>query len=116
MIKGQKENIVLQQCLIYLNCRGIFAFRNNTGALKIGKRFVRFGYPGSSDIIGILPDGRFLAVECKRENGGILSGKQVEFLSRIKENGGVALVVHSLNDLEKNINSLLTYTNTEYII
>jgi hypothetical protein len=110
MTKGQLESEVLKQCLDYLQMRGIFAFRNNTGALKIGKRLVRFGMPGSSDILGILPNGQFLAVECKREKGGILSDKQVEFLNRIKVNGGVAVVVHSVNDLEKIITSYFTDT------
>ena len=109
MTKGQEESEVLKQCLEYLKMRNIFAWRNNSGAVKNGK--LRFGMPGSSDILGILPNGQFLAIECKREKGGILSDKQVEFLSRIKENGGAALVVHSLNDLEKNIKPFLTYTN-----
>ena len=108
MTKGQEESEVLKQCLEYLKMRNIFAWRNNSGAVKNGK--LRYGMPGSSDILGILPNGQFLAIECKREKGGILSDKQVEFLSRIKENGGVALVVHSLNDLEKNIKPFLTYT------
>lgn len=110
MNKGQSESVVLKQCLEFLQLRGIFAFRNNTGALKEGRRFIRFGYPGSSDILGILPNGQFLAVECKREKGGILSDKQVEFLNRIKENGGVAVVVHSVQDLEKILNSYFTDT------
>lgn len=108
MRKGQAESEVLKQCLEYLRMRGIFAFRNNSGAVKMGKNFVRFGLPGSSDILGILPNGQFLAVECKKENGGKLSDKQVEFLSRIKQNGGVAVCVHSVNELEKIITSTFT--------
>ena len=107
---GLKENAVLSQCLSYLQIRGIFAWRNNTGALKIGKRFIRFGKPGSSDILGILPNGQFLAVECKREKGGILSDIQVEFLNRIKANGGIAVVVHSVDELGKIIDSIFTST------
>ena len=106
----KKENVVLSQCLSYLQIRGIFAWRNNSGALKIGRRFIRFGLPGSSDILGILPNGQFLAVECKREKGGKLSDKQVEFLSRIKQNGGVAVCIHSVNELEKIITSTFTST------
>ena len=108
--KGLPESEVLKECLEYLRMRGIFAFRNNSGAVKMGKSFVRFGMPGSSDILGILPNGQFLAVECKKENGGILSDKQVEFLNRIKENGGVAVVVHSVSELEKIITSTFTST------
>ena len=105
--KGQLESIVLKQCLEYLQIRGIFVFRNNTGALKAGRRFIRFGFPGSSDILGILPDGRFLAIECKREKGGRLSEAQKDFISRINDNGGVAMCVHSLEELQENMRKIL---------
>ena len=106
-MEGQKENIVLSQCLKYLEVLQIYHWRNNTGALKIGRRFIRFGFPGSSDILGILPDGRFLAIECKREKGGRLSEAQKDFISRIKSNGGVAMCVHSLDELQENMRKIL---------
>jgi hypothetical protein len=106
-MEGQKENIVLSQCLKYLEVLQIYHWRNNTGALKIGRRFIRFGFPGSSDILGILPDGRFLAIECKREKGGRLSEAQKDFISRINANGGVAMCVHSLDELQENMRKIL---------
>lgn len=99
MTKGLKENAVLEQCLAYLKAKGLYVWRNNTGALKVGRRFVRFGYVGSSDILGITKDGRFLAVECKREKGGVLSDAQKEFIGEINRNGGVAVCVHSVMEL-----------------
>ena len=98
-MKGAKENSVLSSCLEYLQLKQIFCWRNNTGAVKIGRSFIRYGFVGSSDIIGILPDGRFLAVECKRENGGVLSEQQKIFLKKIQENKGIACVVHSVKEL-----------------
>ena len=41
--------------------------RQNTGAYKDGQRFIRYGWPGCSDSLGMLKDGRFLAVEVKAE-------------------------------------------------
>ncbi len=102
---SQKENVVLSQCLEYLKLVGVFAWRNNTGACKIGKRYITFGYVGSSDILGILPNGQFLAVECKREKGGRLSDKQKEFLNRINENRGFAICVNSLCDLQSKLHA-----------
>jgi len=96
-----RERDVLKDCLEYLNLKGVFAWRNNTGAVKVKSRFIKFGYKGSSDIIGILPNGRFLAIECKRENGGVLSQEQKEFLQTILKNKGLALVVHSVEELQK---------------
>ena len=100
MAKGKVESDVLKDCLGYLNLCGIYCWRNNTGAVRVGKRFVRFGKKGSSDILGIMPDGKFLAVECKRENGGILSDDQKEFLQSITDNGGIAIVVNSVESLK----------------
>lgn len=96
---GQKENIVLSQCLKYLELIGVYCWRNNTGAYKMKGYYVRFGKVGSGDILGILPDGRFLSVECKRESGGVVSPEQKEFMHNIKKNGGLALIVNSLDSL-----------------
>lgn len=93
------ESVVVGSCLSLLSILGIYAWRNNTGALRDKNgRMVRYGLRGSADIIGILKDGRFLAVECKREGGRVRS-EQIEFLNRIKENGGVAGVVHNTDEL-----------------
>lgn len=102
-MKGAKEDVVLKGCLEYLKLKNIFCFRNNTGAVKVGRRFVRFGCTGSSDILGILPDGRFLAVECKREKGGVLSEAQKDFLEKININNGVAFCVHSVIELDEKL-------------
>jgi len=94
-----KEGAVVQACLEYLKLYGAFAWRNNTGALKDkSDRPVFFGKIGSADIIGLLPGGRFLAVECKTEKGK-LSDKQYEFLTSVKEMGGLAFVARSVDDL-----------------
>lgn len=111
--KGVPENVVLRDCLAYLQLNGIYCWRNNTGATKTAHGFVRYGKVGSSDILGILPDGRFLAVECKREKGGVVSEKQKEFLSMIEVNHGVALVVNSIEDLQEKINNISHVRNKE---
>ena len=97
------ESAVLRDCLAYLSLMGVFAWRQNTGAGNLGpedrKRFVRFGFAGVSDIIGIMPDGRFLAVECKRV-GGVVSQAQRAFLDEVERRGGVAVVAHCVDDLD----------------
>ena len=35
----------------YLAAKGILAFRMNTGAMKLEKRFVRSGVPGMADVL-----------------------------------------------------------------
>lgn len=96
------ESAILRACLEYLDAVRVFAWRNSTGAVKYGQgpaaRFVRFGKIGASDIIGALPDGRFLAVECKTARGR-LSPEQIAFLGQVKRAGGVAIVARSVDDL-----------------
>ena len=95
------ESLVLQGCLKYLKIKGIFAWRNSVGAVRIGPgRFMRFGLKGSSDIVGILPGGRLLCVECKSQNGR-LSEEQRAFLETVRGLGGLALTVKSWQELDK---------------
>lgn len=68
--------------------------RQNSGAYKDGDRFIRFGWPGCSDIIGQLRDGRFLAVEVKAERGRLSEGQRI-FLDRVAAAGGVAFVARN---------------------
>ncbi|HPC81713.1 MAG TPA: hypothetical protein PL165_07660, partial [Methanofastidiosum sp.] len=50
-----REQVIINQVLQFLALKGCYAWRNNTGAMKIGHRFVRFGHKGIADIIGIIP-------------------------------------------------------------
>lgn len=71
---------------------GCLAWRNNTGAAKLGERFIRFGVPGLPDIIGVLPGGRMLAIECKRTKGK-LTPAQSATLERFGAQGVAVAVV-----------------------
>lgn len=101
---SMKESDVLAACLQYLALRRIFAWRQNQGAIPLpGGRYRKFnGMAGQSDIIGCLPDGRFLACEVKRP-GGKMSPEQEEFQRRVTEAGGVAVCVTSIDELERNL-------------
>lgn len=97
-----KESEVLRDCLQYLNSLpGCWAFRQNSGAFageyRGKKRFIRFGMPGISDIIGIYK-GRFLAVETKRL-GNKPTEQQEAFLAQVKKMGGISVWVSSLEQL-----------------
>ena len=72
--------------------------RQNTGAARVGGRFIRFGWRGCSDVLGMMRDGRLLAVECKAK-GGRLRPEQKEFLSLVRRFGGVAFMARNANDV-----------------
>lgn len=93
------ESVVVGSCLALLNLLQIPAWRNNTGALKDKNgRMVRYGLKGSADILGIMPDGRFLAIECKRI-GGKVRPEQIDFLKMITSHNGVAMIVHNPDEM-----------------
>lgn len=94
-----KESELVSDALEWLHEHRIMAWRNNTGMFRRGKRFIRAGYPGSPDIIGILHDGTFLGVEAK-VGSRKLSKDQELFLRMIRLYNGVALVIRSLEDLK----------------
>ena len=87
---GRETNIV-QDIRLALSKEGCLIWRNNTGALEDKRgRWVHFGLcKGSSDLIGIMPDGRFLAIEGKAP-GEQPRADQLDFLNAIKAKGGVA--------------------------
>lgn len=61
-------------------------------------RVVRSSQPGAADISGILkPSGRRLELEVKSENGRVRP-EQAAFLKMVREHGGVAEVVRSVEE------------------
>lgn len=100
-MKAPRETDLVGASLAYLGLARVFAWRCNGGAVKIGKRFIRFAsINGIADILGVLPDGRFLAVECKRP-GGRVRPDQRAFLDSVTASGGLALVVRDVLELQR---------------
>lgn len=96
---NRSEANIQNDILVALSKAGATVWRNNTGALqdKTG-RLVRYGLcKGSSDIIGICPDGRFLAVEVKKTTGRVTED-QVRFIDAVRAKGGRSGVARSVED------------------
>lgn len=94
------ESDVLKQCLLWLRCHRIMADRHTPGNFKIGISHVVFGIISAGDIIGILPSGIHLEIECKRGKGGRQSAGQQERMANVRATNGVYLVVHGVAELE----------------
>lgn len=94
------EAAALVEVLKALNAHPAIAWchRMNSGALRIGKRYVRFGWPGCPDVPGQLKDGRLLGVEVKAPEGKLRT-EQIIFLERIRSAGGVAFMAHDCRDV-----------------
>ena len=72
--------------------------RQNSGAAKVGGRFIRFGWTGCPDVIGQMKDGRFLGCEVKGPTGR-LRPEQALFLERINQAGGLGFVARDCRDV-----------------
>ena len=79
--------------------------RMNSGAARIGARFVRFGFTGCPDVLGQLRDGRLLGVEVKAK-AGRLRPEQAVMLERIRGAGGVGFVARDLRDVLRELGSI----------
>lgn len=73
------------------------AWGNPTGALKVEDRFIRYGCPGSPDVLGCIK-GRFVGIEAKvgkdrqRKN-------QADFSDAVHSAGGIYILARSVDDV-----------------
>jgi Holliday junction resolvase len=55
---------------------------------------------GTPDILACI-NGRFVAIEVKRPNGGVVSALQKSKLKKIEQVGGVSIVARSVEDVSE---------------
>ena len=91
-----KEQDIQRLIMLALSEAGCLIWRNNTGVLKNAAGIpIRFGLcVGSSDLIGIAPGGRFLAVEIKTPKGKA-TPEQLRFIEAVRARGGIAGIARS---------------------
>ncbi|MBE6344673.1 MAG: DUF91 domain-containing protein [Spirochaetaceae bacterium] len=90
-----KESAVVKEVKEILSLTGLAVQRINSGAFVVDKRYIRAAAKGTLDFEGYDNNGRFLAIECKRRDGGSLSAEQAKRIKDINRKGGVAIVVRS---------------------
>lgn len=106
------ETRLQQEIMLALSQAGCVVWRHNVGQAWLGKIIRQAGKEvtltdahkmpyglcvGGSDILGIAPDGRFLAVEVKTPTGRV-SRSQVAFIDGVITAGGIAGIARSIND------------------
>jgi hypothetical protein len=103
------EKDIQKAILDYLqNIKHIYCWVNKTtgtwdNQLKIYRKGTTF--KGVPDILGILPDGKFLGIEVKKK-GNYPSPEQKEFIKNINERNGVAFVAYSVDDVIEGLKKL----------
>lgn len=97
--------------LIWLRSRKIFTWKNVSGGFfdtrinRFRKQASPFAISGSSDIIGLLPQGRFLAIEVKAPKG-VVTPLQQDFIDKINNSGGLAFVARDLETVKEKLGDI----------
>jgi len=106
------ETRLMHMVMLALSEAGCLVWRNNTGQAWHGKVIHKAGQQvtltdarmqpygicvRSSDLIGIAPCGRFLAVEVKTATGRV-SKEQQTFIDAVRRSGGIAGIARSVDD------------------
>lgn len=102
------ETGVTNVILAYLHHRGIFAWKQVQAGIWDPVRNVYKGFHGLrgvSDILGVLPNGKFLAVEVKSPSGRV-SEEQERFIAKVNELGGRAIIARSIEDVKVGLNGV----------
>jgi hypothetical protein len=100
------EQTIQRAILEYLNWKHIYCWNNNTAGIYVKARntYIPSHASGVSDILGVLPGGRFLAIEVKAPAGRV-SPHQQQFIDTINQNGGLAFVARSVEEVEQQLHA-----------
>ena len=104
---SRPEAAALREVLLTLRAHPAVSWceRMNSGAVKVGGRFIRFGWIGCPDVLGQLKDGRLLGVEVKAAKQR-LRPEQGMFLERIRAAGGVAFMARDCRDVLRELGKI----------
>lgn len=126
-MRPAREGDLVRAVIQYLNARGAFAWRNQSGMLRgthKGKPWaVRMGTKGMPDVLAVMPQmadppnweevpgtdgkwvkrsviGRLIAVECKRP-GNNPTKVQEHTMAELRKRGALVVVAYDVRDVEK---------------
>lgn len=88
------EKMIQNQILGYLRTIGIYCWKHWQGPMSPLK--------GVSDILGIMKDGKFIAIEVKTDRGRV-TPEQQNFLDIINRNNGMAFLAKSLDEVMQKV-------------
>jgi hypothetical protein len=100
--EDQVKNAILRYLAV--ERRVVWAARMNSGKGKLlrpdgTQTWISFGFTGCPDIMGMLRDGRYLAIECKRADGRVRP-EQWQHITQAADHGAVAIIARSVEDVQ----------------
>ena len=94
---NKRHTELVKASVYWLNLHGVYCWPNNTGAAYRNGRPIQYGKTGSTDIMGILNEGRFFGCEVKTGKA-VLTKEQKEFKSDIISRNGLWVLVRDTID------------------
>lgn len=96
------EREILHQCKMWLQHHHIFHDRHDAGSFQNERgQWGTYGIKNSGDIHGMIGShGTRFEIEVKRGSGGRLSLGQQKRMRNIRDNNGIYLMVHGVEELE----------------
>lgn len=105
MISTEKET--QKAILEYLDVRGIFHYRQNSGAYKAAHGgFIRYGTKGAPDIVAVFR-GKYIGIEVK-DIKGRLNDNQKDFCKLLEAAGGIYMIARDIDDVIHYFEGLMT--------
>ena len=103
------ERDLVAACRAYIHARGGLTYRLNAGVVpqfSKGRRYaMHLGEKGAPDIVGVLPSGRFIGVECKRRPNKP-TAEQLRAHAELRACGALVVVAYSIIDVQKALDGL----------
>lgn len=109
-----KESDLLSYCLSALKLSGLVAWRVTNGPVmhSINGKMIRKCSPikGFPDVAGVMPNGRFFAIELKTDKGR-LSDEQTGWITKLNMSGAMAIVLRSREEIDEFISGACQMKN-----
>jgi len=101
--RAKPERAVQKAVLLWLRAQGCLVAVTDAGAAYRAGAFFGDAIPaGWPDITGLLPDGRFIGIECKAPKGR-QSAVQKRMAQEIRRRRGIYILARGIEDVEKGI-------------
>jgi len=113
--EGDVKNSILEWLSFQPNC---FVWPNaSVGVFDPVRKIYRkprskYHMNGVSDILGIW-NGKPLAIEVKRQKGGVVSPEQKLFIERFNKHGGIAFVARSWQEVKSHLHEIASQSKEE---
>lgn len=98
---GKRESFVAYEIVrVWGSHPRLRIWRQNTGKVKIGERWVTFGIPGQADWTGLVDTGLRIELETKTESGKQSEDQKV-FQAMIERFNGKYILARCLEDMDR---------------